>query len=271
MDAPTARHANHSKINIMPPLVLRTKYAFHTLLWLLGPDVILDVGSMDGSDSKKFKSLVPHSDVIAFEANPDNYQMMCSDNSLAQANIRIIHKLVSNQEGSRSFFVQKPGNSNTSTNKGTSSAIRRNQEGMEIHEVSMDAVRIDSFLRQEYPDKKRVAMWIDVEGHAYEALDSLRNKSNCIQLIHVEVETKEIWPGQRTEHDVLELAKAMGFIPIARGAHAIQRDLILINASWHHTNRIRILIALHIAKWFGPLISKALINRNGAIINHKSA
>lgn len=255
----------------MRSLTLRTKYAFHTLLWLLGPDAILDVGSMDGSDSKKFKYLVPNSDVIAFEANPDNYQTMCSDNSLAQADIRIIHKLVSNLEGPRSFFVQQPDSSIPSTNKGTSSAIRRNQEGMEIREVSIDAVRIDSFLTQEYPDKKWVAMWIDVEGHAYEVLGSLRNKTNCIQLIHVEVETKEIWPGQRTEHDVLELAQKMGFTPIARGEHAIQRDLILVNASWHHANRIRIFIALHIAKWIGPLISKALITRNSTIINHKSA
>jgi precorrin-6B methylase 2 len=59
----------------MTPLILQTKYAFHALLWLLDPDVILDVGSMDGSDSKKFKRLTQNAEVVAFEANPDNYRL----------------------------------------------------------------------------------------------------------------------------------------------------------------------------------------------------
>mgnify|MGYP007059420915 CR=1 FL=1 len=37
------------------PPVLKTKYAFHALAWLLEPDVVLDIGSMDGADSKRFR------------------------------------------------------------------------------------------------------------------------------------------------------------------------------------------------------------------------
>lgn len=248
----------------MPPLVLRTKYAFHTLLWLLKPTIILDVGSMDGSDSKKFKALVPTADVIAFEANPNNYQAMCANTALQQAGIRVVNRLVSNQEGSRTFFVQQPTSTTTATNKGTSSAIRRSEPGMETLEVSLDAVRIDSFLSQEYPNKKRVAMWIDVEGHAYEVLESLRGIKDDIYLIHIEVETKEIWPGQKIEQDILVLAQSMGFIPIARGAHEVQRDLILIKAVWYHANRGKISALLHLAKWIGPVLSKMLMTNKMA-------
>ena len=40
------------------PAVLKTKYAFHALLWLLEPDLVLDIGSQDGSDSKRFRKLL---------------------------------------------------------------------------------------------------------------------------------------------------------------------------------------------------------------------
>ncbi len=242
----------------MPPLTIRTKYAFHSLLWLLDPDLILDVGSMDGSDSKKFKQLIPNAEVVAFEGNPDNYRAMCADVDLQKSGVRVVHRLVSNQEGNRSFFVQKSINTIAAVNKGTSSAMRREQQGMVTEKVHLDAVRLDSFLAQEYPAKKRIAMWIDVEGHAYQVLEGLLKAQDSSYLIHVEVETVEIWPGQKVESDIIALAKGMGFIPVARGAHAIQHDLILIKETWHNANRYKILALLFISKYAGPVFSRIL-------------
>lgn len=243
----------------MTPLILRTKYAFHALLWLFDPDVILDVGSMDGSDSRKFKKLIPDAEVVAFEGNPINYQAMCADVGLQQLGIRIIQRLVSNQEGSRSFFVQRSTSASAGFNRGTSSAIRRSEQNVETEEIHLDAVRIDSFLTQEYYGINSVAMWVDVEGYAYEVLEGMRDVQDRISLIHVEVETKEIWLGQKIEADILALAKSMGFIPVARGAHEVQRDLILVKESWYHANRSKISTLLHISKWVGPLLSRTLM------------
>ena len=243
----------------MPPLVLRTKYAFHALLWLLDPDVILDVGSMDGSDSRKFKKLVPNAEVAAFEGNPYNYRAMCADPDLQKSGIRVVHRLVTNLAGNRSFYVQRPTKTATGFNRGTSSAMQRIEDGMETEEVHLDAVRLDTFLMQEYADKKRAAMWVDVEGHAYQVLEGLLEARDRVYLIHVEVETQEIWPGQKIESDILALAKSMGFIAIAHGAHEVQRDLILVKESWYNANRGRILSMLYTAKWFGPALSRVLM------------
>lgn len=243
----------------MFPIILRTKYAFHTLLWLLKPDLILDVGSMDGSDAKKFTKLVPTADVVAFEGNPNNYSDMLSDVELQKLGVRIEHKLISNQPGNRSFFVQLPKCDSTKFNRGTSSAIRRTEQGMDIEEVSIGAVRIDSFLTQEYPDKKCVALWIDVEGHSYEALEGIHKVIDHVYVIHIETETQEMWTGQKIESDILALAKSKGFIHIARGAHEIQRDIILINERWFNANRGKILALLYISKCVGPLLSKMLL------------
>jgi FkbM family methyltransferase len=243
----------------MTPLILRTKYAFHALLWLLDPDVILDVGSMDGSDSKKFKRLTQNAEVVAFEANPDNYRAMCADNELQRLGIRVVQRLVSNFAGNRSFFVQRPVHTTPEFNRGTSSAMRSSGQDMETEEVLLNAVRIDSFLTQEYPRMKSTAMWIDVEGHAHEVLLGIRDVQNRVDLIHVEVETKEIWPGQKVESDVLALANSMDFVLVARGANEVQRDLILISKSWYNSNRRRISALLYLSKWVGPLLSRILI------------
>ena len=243
----------------MTPLILRTKYAFHALLWLLDPDVVLDVGSMDGSDSKKFKKLAQNAEVVAFEANPDNYRAMCADNELKRLGVRIVQRLVSNLAGNRSFFVQRPVHPTAEFNRGTSSAMRSSGQDMETEEVILDAVRIDSFLTQEYPAMKSTAMWIDVEGYAHEVLLGIREMKDRINLIHVEVETGEIWPGQKVESDVLALTGSMGFVLVARGANEAQRDLILVSESWYKTNRRKIFALLYLSKWAGPLLSRMLM------------
>ena len=66
----------------MQPIILKTKYAFHLLLAFLKPDVVLDVGSMDGADSKRFAKLVPGASIVAFEGNPYNYRAMIADDDL---------------------------------------------------------------------------------------------------------------------------------------------------------------------------------------------
>lgn len=243
----------------MTPLILRTKYAFHALLWLLNPDVILDVGSMDGSDSKKFKKLIRNAEVVAFEANTENYRAMCADAELQKLGVRVVQRLVSNLEGNRSFFVQRPIHATTGFNRGTSSAMRSSGQDMETEEVHLDAVRIDSFFTQEYPGMKSTAIWIDVEGYAYEVLLGIRDVQDRVNLIHVEVETREIWPEQKVESDVLALANSMGFVLVARGAHEVQRDLILIRESWYNANRRKIFALLYLSKWAGPLLSRILI------------
>ncbi len=247
----------------MNPVTLKTKYAFHILLWLLKPNVVLDIGSMDGADSKRFRKLLPKADLVAFEANPYNYHAICKDGEVENFRIRVVNKLVSGVEGERSFFVQKPEEGVDGFNRGTSSALPRNSQGMQNEEIHIGAVRIDSFLENEYPAAKSVALWIDVEGYAYEVLEGIAGVSDRLHLMHVEVETQECWPGQRLESDVLRLTESMGYIQIAHGANDVQRDIILASKSWYADNQSQITTALLLAKWAGPTLSKVLSIRTG--------
>lgn len=240
------------------PVVLKTKYAFHALLRLLEPDLVLDVGSQDGADSKRFRKLLPQAEIIAFEGNPSHYAAMLEDGEIERKQIRVVHSLISDTQGKRPFFVQRPIAGARHFNRGTSSLTRRDEEGAIAEEVLLDSVRIESFLAREYPQSSSVALWIDVEGHAYSVLEGMGTAKDRVKLVHVEVETAEMWPRQKIEADVLRLAAGLDLVPIARGADAVQRDLILVKRAWYEANRVRIHCMLQLCRWSGPGISRFL-------------
>ena len=242
----------------MTPIILKTKYAFHSLLWLINPDLVLDIGSMDGADSMRFRSLLRKANLVAFEANPHNYANMCADERVGSCGIRVVNTLISGSIGARSFYIQRPTGSTPQTNRGTGSAIPRNEIGMENVELQIDSIRIDTFLETECPNAINIALWVDVEGFAFEVLESLENAADKISLIHVEAETKECWPGQRLEPEVEQLLARMGFVMLAHGKHDIQRDLLFVRSDLYLSRQSAIDFALQLARWAGPALSRAL-------------
>jgi FkbM family methyltransferase len=253
------------------PVVLKTKYAFHLLAAFLKPALILDIGSMDGADSKRFIKLVPDARVVAFEGNPYNYRAMRADAELTTTSIRVENLLVSDVPGKTRFFVQNPEGDMAGFNRGTSSTRQRSLDGASMEEVILDAVRIDDFVTREYPNASRVAAWVDVEGHSYGVVKSMDKATDRVQLIHAEVETEEVWPGQRLEKDVLELAQSMGYVLLAHGSGNVQRDVILANESWYEENRQAIQQILSVARLVGPAASRVVESRSWQRVFRRTA
>ena len=240
------------------PVVLKTKYAFHALLWLLEPDLVLDIGSQDGADSKRFRKLLPQAELVAFEGNPGHIDAMREDAEIGRRRIRVVHSLVSETQGKRSFFLQRPVAGAQHFNRGTSSLTRRDENEAIAEEVLLDSVRIETFLAREYPKSLNVALWLDAEGHTYSVLEGMSGTRDQVKLVHAEVETSEIWPKQKIEADVLRLAASMDLVPIAHGADALQRDLILAKQGWYEANRFRIHCMLQLCRCSGPALSRFL-------------
>ena len=154
----TLLNAEHGKkVNL--PVILKTKYAFHALLWLGKPEVVLDIGSMDGSDSKRFRTLLPKAEIVAFEGNPYNYRAMLEDPQIERQRIRVENRLVSDTVGKRSFFVERPLAGARHFNRGTSSLTRRDQNGAATEEVCLEAESVESFLSRDYPRASSEALW----------------------------------------------------------------------------------------------------------------
>ena len=242
-------------------MILKTKYAFHLLAAFLKPDVVLDIGSMDGADSKRFSRLLPQAQIVAFEGNPYNYSAMCADKDLKNKFIRLENCLVSDNPGESRFFVQRPTGSDTGFNRGTSSTLQRSMDGARSEDVVLQAVRVDGFLNNQYPSASSVAAWVDVEGYSYGVLKGMEGVAARIKLVHVEVETEEIWPGQKLEHEVLALAGDMGFVTLACGRGDTQRDVILVNEPWYAANKTSIQKILTVTRLIGPTAPRIIETR----------
>jgi len=243
------------------PEILKTKYAFHLLLAYMKPDVILDVGSMDGSDSKRFAKLVPAANVVAFEGNPYNYRAMSADGDLKRLSIRVENRLVSEAPGKARFYVQVPEAGEGRFNRGRSSTLQRSLNDAHTEEVVVDAVRMDGYLDIEFPAASTVAAWVDVEGNTHGVMQGMAGCAGRVKLLHVEVETQEIWPGQKLEPEVLSLSAELGFVLIARGEDAVQRDLILVERDWYETHKRAVGLILAVARRIGPTASRVVETR----------
>mgnify|MGYP001816204107 CR=1 FL=1 len=82
---------------------------------------------------------------------------------------------------------------------GTSSLLQRKESAGETEQVHVQAVRLDNFLRETDADinNKRIALWIDAEGAAYQVMEGISDIASRMLFIQVEVETGEIWQGQQ--------------------------------------------------------------------------
>jgi len=249
--------------------VLNTEILFQLLVKYLEPWIICDVGTLDASHSVLLRHISKHPRIIAFEANPYNYKKIIDSGIAAKENIEVIHKAVSNQPGKLTFHVQEyTDNAGDEWKAGTSSILERSQDVGDTEEVSIDAIRLDTFLIEHMPDMdtKSIALWIDVEGAGYEVLEGLSDIAKNILFIQVEVETEEVWRGQKLKPDVIELLDKLGFIEVGRGKHEKQHDLVLINKDFYSTNRARCsrlvklsVIFYYIRKWGGHILSNLLL------------
>lgn len=229
---------------------LRTKLLFKLLLKFLRPDLVCDVGSMDGSEALWFSRLLPEARIALFEANPVNFQAIAGRNEIARQRIMLVNKAAWRENGSLAFLIEKTGGVTGEEEhlRGISSTRpRRNPDESKGHvPVSVEAVRLDTHIASIMPPPARVALWIDVEGASYEVLEGARGLGERLAFLHLEVETREFWQGQKLKPEVLALARAMDLVPLAQGRTEEQHDVVLIQRKLlaEHSRVIRILLGL---------------------------
>ena len=196
--------------------VVSTRRLFASLLDCLGVNAVCDIGSMDGSDALRFRRQCPGATVIAFEANPRNFERMRNDAALDAADILREPLAVSDSDGSADFFVVRTGRPEVRARRGMSSLYQRRQPDQLEAIVRVQTTRLDTYLGPRVPHRTRIALWIDVEGKALEVISGARDALVNVQLVHVEVETTPlIADAQRTYSDVYALLESSGFVEIA--------------------------------------------------------
>lgn len=217
---------------------LNTEILFLLLLKSLHPEIVCDVGSMDGTNARRFRQILPDSRIIAFEANPENIRSMQEDEDIKKDGIEIEPKAVSNRNGALIFNVEHLSTKGGGWRRAISSIHKRKLPGsIGVTGVEVESVRLDTFVQGLDVEPENVALWIDVEGAAFEALEGIGQIQDKVKIVHVEVETQQMWCGQKLEPDIKALMRQMDFIRLAEGfpppfdTDGLQHDLVFIDSN----------------------------------------
>jgi FkbM family methyltransferase len=196
-------------------MIVNTHRLFANLLPRMQIGAICDVGSMNGADAVIFSAAAPRSKVYAFEPNPLNFRLLEARRDFFQErNISLVPAAATNYDGVAEFFLVEAQYSQADPRRGMSSLYRRSGESAVV--VRVQTTRLDSFLVAECPGDARLAVWIDTEGAAYEALEGLAGVVERVQLLHVEVETTPcIGENQKLYPEVKALLRRHGFRELA--------------------------------------------------------
>jgi FkbM family methyltransferase len=202
-------------------MIVNTQRLFTALARAIGVSAICDVGSMNGAEALRFHRAAPRSRVYALEPNPDNFQRMRANPSLQEHAITLLPVAASDCDGESDLFLVDADYARQDVVCGLSSLYRR---AGPVHPstavVRVKTARLDTLLSGECAAGASLALWIDVEGKAYEVIEGMSRIAGHVRLLHVEVETAPcIAPGQRLYPEVTALLRQHGFTELATDLH----------------------------------------------------
>jgi FkbM family methyltransferase len=197
-------------------LIVDTRRLFCRLLRTFDVATVCDVGSMDGSDALRFRRALPNAAILALEPNPRNFALMHTDARLARQRIRVLPLAASDRASEAPFFVvgAEYTRDRDLARRGMSSLHRRADSSLIADVVQVRTTRLDDVLAGS--GAGWIALWIDTEGVAYEAISGASGVLGRIAMLHVEVETIPcIGSDQRLFPDVERLLISAGFALLA--------------------------------------------------------
>ncbi|MCH7823172.1 MAG: FkbM family methyltransferase [Acidobacteria bacterium] len=212
-------------------MTLYTDILFQVLIKRLQPDLVCDVGSMNARDAKRFRHVLPKARIVAFEASPHNAQLIEESGDVDDYDIQLRRQAVSNVDGTLTFNVEHFSSEKGQHLRQSISSTRKRIAGsLGRTEVEVESIRLDTFVQRLTPPPASIALWIDAEGNSYEILEGMEGIRHRVTIIHVEVETREFWHGQKLKADVVDLMASMDFVSFARGYDEFQHDVIFLAA-----------------------------------------
>lgn len=161
---------------------------------------------------------------LAIEANPSTFNLKTK--SVENDGAKTINCGVGIERGTQEFFVPK-----NDELAGNASFLKKT--GEEYNSIMVEVRTVDDLHREFLSDDKSIALWIDVEGSAFEVLkgcDSLLKRENC-QVLKMEVEAKAFWKSQSLVWNVNDFLTSLGYVPVLRDMEYVgQYNLIYVRA-----------------------------------------
>jgi len=171
---------------------------------------VLEIGSRDGDDAEKLRSLFKFSPekVYIVEPNPDQIPKIRAKYPKAS----LFDFAVSNKTGTASFNKVKPECKEGFI--GTSSLMER----PDFYQDKTDKIEVDiktgAYLLEQIGEEEIDLCKIDVEGHTFEVLESFGEQIRRINTFHIESEHVEKWHGQKLYEVNKAYLESMGYTQI---------------------------------------------------------
>lgn len=178
-------------------------------------DCFVEAGAFNGATSRMIKQVLPAADVYAFEANPYNYDQFnpLFDNT----GVNYVHLAISGQSGQATFKIHTDVNgTNLPRVKGNDSLLFRTEDNVTYEQVTVPCTTLDDYFSNNINNFNSIAMWIDLEGAAYPALEGAIHILKNVNIIKIEVENYQHWENQKLDNDVRAFLAQCGFLPILR-------------------------------------------------------
>jgi len=223
---------------------------------------------MDGTEALRFRAALPTADIHAFEPHPGNFQRMTENPALSRDGISLVPLAVTDHDGTADFFVAGESYSPGPQWRGMSSLHKRSMRPELLKCIPVKTTRLDHYMAGKMPREPRLALWIDVEGKAYEALEGAVQLLQHVHLIHAEVESSPcIAESQKYHSDVRALLHSAGFVQLATDGPAsypqfnalfVRKELLTI-PWWQMRASVRRLLGVALRRMTRRTISAATL------------
>lgn len=177
---------------------------FEELYVNLELETLMECGAHEATASRRFVKRAG-TKAYAIEANPKVFEQRT--NSQQDASVKALNVGLSDHEGTLDFHLppdnDMAGNSSFHSRTGGTDPI------------TVKTTTID-LLAAKYGIHNSLALWIDVEGYAFEVLSGglLTLNNPNLKIIKLETEDVARWEGQKTTQDVVPMIERAGFVPI---------------------------------------------------------
>lgn len=183
------------------------------------PKIIFDIGAYNAKHLQELGAEfnVPKENLWAFEAHPDMIQ------HCKKRTDNVIEGVITDRDGWTDFNAI---DLTQNCNHGCSSVFQIDRP-YKKHYTKMH--RIDSLMYAQIIPGRADIVKIDVEGASYEVLKSFGNMLKNVKILHVETETKEVFPGQKLQKEVIDFMGEEGFMVVHKlHIPKYQDDLIFL-------------------------------------------
>ena len=197
------------------------------------PQTVLEIGSRDGNDAEKLRSLfgIDSKNVWVVEPNPIQQNKIMKK----YPNITLIKQPIFNEEKIITFYGV---NVEDQTLNGVSSLLNRVDNLYD--KINTNKIEIQTILGSkllEMISKDIDVCKIDVEGATFEVLESFGDDIKKIKSMHIECEHRIVWANQKLYDDVSEYLNNKGFKEIH--FNYCSNDTLQSDSIWVQSNYLK--------------------------------